>query len=54
MNGQAQHQEQKPKTAIEARMAPELRRAVEDAAGPRGLSRWVRAACEERLSREGR
>jgi hypothetical protein len=54
MDGPGQQQEQKPKTAIEARMTPELRRAVEDAAGPRGLSRWVRVACEERLSREGR
>jgi hypothetical protein len=54
MDGPEQRSQQKQKTSIEARMPPELRRAVEQAAGPRGLSEWVRAACEDRLAREGR
>jgi hypothetical protein len=54
MDGPARGRKKQEKTSIEARMPPELRRAVEDAAGPRGLSEWVRAACEERLARGGR
>lgn len=41
---------------VEVRMTPELRARIEDAAGPEGVtkSEWVRAACEDRLRREGR
>jgi hypothetical protein len=39
---------------MQFRLPRPTRRRIEDAAGGVGAGAWVRAACEERLAREGR